>query len=157
MTSSFVATEVYMDEWVIALNHPPRESPSSSSELPRTTKASFEDKRANWPAEIMRWLTYTLSVVALISFVAIAQDQSTYCDSLGRCFASYTNAGGITYGIAIPEGPATGQPYEAIVQITSPIEVGWAALAWGGSMTYNPLTIVWANGKDVVVSSRMAL
>ncbi|KAK1513578.1 carbohydrate-binding cytochrome b562, partial [Colletotrichum abscissum] len=88
--------------------------------------------------------------------VAIAQDQSTYCDSLGRCFASYTNAGGITYGIAIPEGPATGQPYEAIVQITAPIEVGWAALAWGGSMTYNPLTIVWVNGKDVVVSSRMA-
>ncbi|KAK1491618.1 carbohydrate-binding cytochrome b562 [Colletotrichum cuscutae] len=104
----------------------------------------------------MRWFTTALSAVALINSVAIAQDQSTYCDSLGRCFASYTNAGGITYGIAVPEGPATGQPYEAIVQITAPIEVGWAALAWGGSMIYNPLTIVWVNGKDVVVSSRMA-
>ncbi|KAK7437321.1 hypothetical protein CaCOL14_010316 [Colletotrichum acutatum] len=104
----------------------------------------------------MRLLTTTLSTVALISSVAIAQDQSTYCNSLGRCFASYTNAGGITYGIAIPEGPATGQPYEAIVQITVPIDIGWAALAWGGSMTYNPLTIIWANGKDVAVSSRMA-
>ncbi|KXH57946.1 carbohydrate-binding cytochrome b562 [Colletotrichum salicis] len=84
----------------------------------------------------MRWLTTTLSAVALISSVAIAQDQSTYCDSLGRCFASYTNAGGITYGIAIPEGPATGQPYEAIVQITAPIDVGWAALAWGVTSGY---------------------
>lgn len=89
--------------------------------------------------------------------LAIAQEQSTYCDSLGRCFSSYTNEGGITFGIAVPEGASVGQPYDAIVQITAPIAVGWAGLAWGGSMTYNPLTIVWMNGNEVTVSSRMAL
>ncbi|GJC90696.1 cellobiose dehydrogenase [Colletotrichum liriopes] len=104
----------------------------------------------------MRWLTTTLGAAALISY-ATAQEQSTYCDSLGRCFASYTNDGGITFGIAIPEGAPSGQPYDAIFQITAPVEVGWAGLAWGGAMTYNPLTIVWVNGDDVVVSSRMAL
>ncbi|TIC91288.1 Cellobiose dehydrogenase [Colletotrichum higginsianum] len=103
----------------------------------------------------MRWPTATLGAVTLTSF-ATAQGQSSYCDSLGRCFASYTNDGGITYGIAIPNGATPGQPYDAILQITAPVEVGWAGLAWGGSMTYNPLTIVWANGDDVVVSSRIA-
>lgn len=86
-----------------------------------------------------------------------AQEQSTYCDSLGRCFASYTTEGDITFGVAIPEGATSGQPYDAILQVTAPIEVGWAGLAWGGSMTYNPLTIVWVNGEEVTVSSRMAL
>ncbi|OHE99630.1 carbohydrate-binding cytochrome b562 [Colletotrichum orchidophilum] len=57
----------------------------------------------------MRWFTTTLSAVALIGSAG-AQIQSTYCDILGRCFASYTNEGGIIYGIAIPEGTPTGQP-----------------------------------------------
>ncbi|GKT50141.1 uncharacterized protein ColSpa_10322 [Colletotrichum spaethianum] len=85
----------------------------------------------------MRWLMYVLSATALISS-ATAQEQRTYCDSLKRCFASFTSDGGITFGIAIPEGATSGQPYDAIFQITAPIEVGWAGLAWGGAMTYNP-------------------
>ncbi|KAE9569701.1 hypothetical protein CGMCC3_g14195 [Colletotrichum fructicola] len=96
-----------------------------------------------------------LCTFALAGLV-IAQEQSTYCDSLGRCFSSYTNEGGITFGIAVPESASVGQPYDAIVQITAPIAVGWAGLAWGGSMTYNPLTIVWVDGNEVTVSSRMA-
>ncbi|KAI8289187.1 hypothetical protein K4K60_009498 [Colletotrichum sp. SAR11_57] len=55
--------------------------------------------------------------------LVIAQEQSTYCDSLGRCFSSYTNEGGITFGIAVPESASVGQPYDAIVQITAPIAV----------------------------------
>ncbi|KAF6825861.1 carbohydrate-binding cytochrome b562-like protein [Colletotrichum musicola] len=103
----------------------------------------------------MRGVDFALGAAALIGSVA-AQEQSTYCDSLGRCFASYTTEGGITFGFAIPEGATSGQPYDAILQVTAPIEVGWTGLAWGGSMTYNPLTIVWANGEEVTVSSRMA-
>ncbi|OLN94108.1 Cellobiose dehydrogenase 5 [Colletotrichum chlorophyti] len=103
----------------------------------------------------MRQLTTLLGVAALITCSA-AQSQSTSCDSLGRCFASYNTEGGVTFGIAIPEGAISGQSYDAIIKITAPIEVGWAGLAWGGSMTYNPLTIVWPNGDDVIVSSRMA-
>ncbi|KAF6834600.1 cellobiose dehydrogenase [Colletotrichum plurivorum] len=103
----------------------------------------------------MRGVDFALGAAALVGSVA-AQEQSTYCDSLGRCFASYTTEGGITFGFAIPEGATSGQPYDAILQVTAPIEVGWAGLAWGGSMTYNPLTIVWVNGEEVTVSSRMA-
>ncbi|TEA15649.1 Cellobiose dehydrogenase [Colletotrichum sidae] len=103
----------------------------------------------------MRKSLGSLAIAALISSSA-AQEQSTYCDSLSRCFAAYTNEAGITFGIAIPDGVAQGTPYDAIVQITAPVEVGWAGLAWGGSMTYNPLTIVWVNGDSVTVSSRMA-
>ncbi|KAF6803529.1 cellobiose dehydrogenase [Colletotrichum sojae] len=103
----------------------------------------------------MRGVDFALGVAALIGSVA-AQEQSTYCDSLGRCFASYTTEGGITFGFAIPEGATSAQPYDAILQVTAPIEVGWTGLAWGGSMTYNPLTTVWVNGEEVTVSSRMA-
>ncbi|KAF9880278.1 hypothetical protein CkaCkLH20_02232 [Colletotrichum karsti] len=104
----------------------------------------------------MRWLLRALGTTALVGFAAAQEQQSTYCDRLGRCFASFTNEAGITFGIAIPEGASSGESYDAIVQITAPIEVGWAGLAWGGAMTYNPLTIVWVNGEDVTVSSRMA-
>ncbi|KAL0933602.1 carbohydrate-binding cytochrome b562-like protein [Colletotrichum truncatum] len=105
----------------------------------------------------MRWLSAAaLGSVALVGFSVAQEEQSTYCDSLGRCFASHTNEGGITYGFAIPEGATSGSSYDAIVQITAPISVGWAGLAWGGSMTYNPLTIVWVNGEQVTVSSRIA-
>jgi len=43
-----------------------------------------------------------------------------------------------------------------IVQIMSPIYLGWIGIAWGGDMTYNPLGIAWMNGKSVTLSSRMA-
>ncbi|KAK2054202.1 carbohydrate-binding cytochrome b562 [Colletotrichum caudatum] len=98
----------------------------------------------------------TISAVALVSFVA-AQEQSTYCDSFGRCFASYTNDGGIIFGIVIPAGVTSGQSYDVIFQITAPIKVGWAGFAWGGTMTNNPLTIVWANGGDPYADAVYAL
>ncbi|EFQ36377.1 carbohydrate-binding cytochrome b562, partial [Colletotrichum graminicola M1.001] len=87
---------------------------------------------------------------------ATAQEQTMYYDKFGRCFASYTNDGGITFGIAIPEGATSGTSYDTIFQITAPVGAAWTGLAWGGSMTNNPLTIVWVNGGDVVVSSRVA-
>ena len=38
-----------------------------------------------------------------------------------------------------------------------PNDVGWAALAWGGSMPKNPLLIAWrGTSNNVVLSSRWA-
>ncbi len=74
----------------------------------------------------------------------------------GFTFSSYTNDKGITYRVAVPDLVAADKAFDAVVQIIAPIGLGWIGLAWGGSMTYNPLTIVWANGKTPVVSSRMA-
>jgi len=74
----------------------------------------------------------------------------------GFTFSSYTNDKGISFRVAIPDKVAKDAKYDSVVQIVSPKAIGWVGLAWGGSMTYNPLTIVWQNGKDVVLSSRMA-
>jgi hypothetical protein len=75
----------------------------------------------------------------------------------GFTFGQYVSDQGIVFRVAIPDpAPATGG-YDAVVQIAAPNAIGWAGMAWGGSMTYNPLTIVWKSGTDVVLSSRFAL
>ncbi|KAK4158840.1 hypothetical protein QBC43DRAFT_138833 [Cladorrhinum sp. PSN259] len=85
-------------------------------------------------------------------------DSSVYKDAeTGLTFSSYTNDRGISYRVAIPEQIPTGDKiFDTVLQIESPKEVGWAGFAWGGHMTYNPLAIAWANGNDVVFSSRIA-
>lgn len=100
------------------------------------------------------WRTTTIHTTADTS-IALGQESGSYCDDLGRCFASYTNAEGITWGFAIPE--ITEAPFDTILQVTAPIAIGWAGLGWGGSMTYNPLAVTWANGENVMIASRMAL
>jgi hypothetical protein len=74
----------------------------------------------------------------------------------GFTFGQYVSDQGISYRIGIPDPAPTTGGYDAVVQIAAPIAMGWAGLAWGGSMTYNPLTIAWKSGNDVVVSSRFA-
>ena len=49
------------------------------------------------------------------------------------------------------------EKFDVILQTTAPLKAGWAGFAWGGGMTYNPLAIMWQNGNDVMISSRMAL
>ena len=85
-------------------------------------------------------------------------DSTAYLDPVsGITFASYTNDHNIIFRIAVPD-TTWNKTYDSIVQILSPVSMGWAGLAWGGSMTYNPLTIAWANGtSNAVVSSREAL
>ncbi|KAK3381982.1 hypothetical protein B0H63DRAFT_217239 [Podospora didyma] len=85
-------------------------------------------------------------------------DSSVYVDSVtGLKFASYTTNNQIIYRVAIPDPLPADFVYDTVLQIVSPIAVGWAGFAWGGSMTYNPLAIAWANGThNVVVSSRIA-
>lgn len=93
----------------------------------------------------------------LTTIPALCQVDSTKVadPDTGLSFASYTNDKGISYRVAQPGKPAKA-PFTLVAQIVGPANLGWAGLAWGGSMTYNPLLIVWPNGKDIVVSSRMA-
>jgi hypothetical protein len=71
--------------------------------------------------------------------------------------ATYSLSGKyITFRIAVPSDAQQNAQYDVVVQIVAPAEVGWLGLAWGGQMTYNPLTVSWANGNTPVVSSRYA-
>ena len=74
----------------------------------------------------------------------------------GFTFSQFTTDKGLYFRVAVPADAAAGKAYDVVLQIIVPKSVGWAGIAWGGSMTYNPLGIVWANGDKPVVSSRMA-
>jgi len=74
----------------------------------------------------------------------------------GLNWASYANELGVTFRIAVPDGVAVKAEFDTAIQIIAPVKLGWVGLAWGGSMTYNPLAISWQNKQDVTVSSRMA-
>ncbi|KAK4643125.1 hypothetical protein QC761_409760 [Podospora bellae-mahoneyi] len=89
---------------------------------------------------------------------AFEPDSVAYEDpDTGLKFSSYTSARGISWRVAIPEDiPEGDKIFDTVLQVEAPIDVGWAGFAWGGHMTYNPLTIVWPNGNDVVLSSRIA-
>ncbi|KAK7946015.1 CBD9-like protein [Apiospora aurea] len=52
--------------------------------------------------------------------------------------AQYVIGRYITYRIATPSNVAQGTPYDAVVQVAAPVDVGWTGLAWGGYMTYSP-------------------
>lgn len=84
-------------------------------------------------------------------------DTIKYCPgSTTVCFSEFlTPTSNIVYRIAIPD--VSSAPFDMLIQIVAPISTtAWAGLAWGGSMTKNPLTIGWASGSSAVVSSRWA-
>ncbi|KAF2476612.1 CBD9-like protein [Lindgomyces ingoldianus] len=70
--------------------------------------------------------------------------------------AAYSLGASITYRIAVPTSATNSAPYDVVLQVVAPKVVGWAGLAWGGSMVKNPLTVTWANGNTPVISSRWA-
>lgn len=70
--------------------------------------------------------------------------------------AAYQIGRYISYRVAIPANATAGQPYDAVLQVVAPADVGWAGLAWGGGMVRNPLSVNWASGSTPVVSSRWA-
>jgi hypothetical protein len=70
--------------------------------------------------------------------------------------AAATLSANIIYRIATPANVPAGQPYDVVLQIVAPNSVGWAGLAWGGSMVRNPLTVSYANGQKTTVSGRWA-
>ncbi|KAK4125178.1 iron reductase domain protein [Parathielavia appendiculata] len=73
-------------------------------------------------------------------------------------FALYKADGrGITYRVAIPDTAQQNTAYDVVIQMVVPNDVGWAGLAWGGSMPRNPLLVAWrGSNNNVVLSSRMA-
>lgn len=90
-----------------------------------------------------------------------AQTTAVVDPQTGFTFSSYSgryslDPGAIDFRIAVPSEAEAGQAYDVVVQIAAPREIGWAGLAWGGAMTYSPLTVVYPSGQNVVVSSRWA-
>lgn len=75
----------------------------------------------------------------------------------GLNFASYHTDRGVTFRVAIPDTIPADNVFDTVLQVIAPHDIGWAGFAWGGTMTYNPLAIAWANGTtNVVLSSRIA-
>lgn len=111
--------------------------------------ASFGEKSISHcpPREESR-LTFDRLVLASGQYEAVR-----YCEAqTGICFSSFT-FNGISYRVALPQSSTES---EAIVQIVAPNSYGWVGFAWGGNMRFNPLTVTWKNGNNVVVSSRRA-
>ncbi|KAJ2896484.1 hypothetical protein MKZ38_005472 [Zalerion maritima] len=77
----------------------------------------------------------------------------------GMCFSTYTYGSGDTaveVGIAIPESATSDGPYDVLLSIVAPVDLGWVGVSWGGSTTYVPLSVAWPNGDEVMVNARMA-
>ena len=80
--------------------------------------------------------------------------ESKYCNpTSGLCYLQVQPRGSTPlFRIALPD--TASPPFDTILEITSPAVVTWAGFAWGGSMTANPLTVIWFNAGKPVVSSR---
>lgn len=94
---------------------------------------------------------------------AIAADSAVYIDSETQFRFQQFNAmyglgtgQSIAYRIAVPSPASSGSNYDMVIQISAPVGVGWAGLAWSGRMTTGPLLVAWRNGNSAVVSSRTA-
>jgi hypothetical protein len=62
----------------------------------------------------------------------------------------------LVFRVATPASAQQGSPFDIVLQIVAPSNTGWAAVAWGGSMVKNPITVGWPNGQSVTISSRWA-
>ncbi|KAI0393583.1 iron reductase domain protein [Xylariaceae sp. FL0594] len=99
-------------------------------------------------------------ILKSVLFIAILAAAARHCDvATGVCFSETRASDELTVRIAIPSDAAqvVAAPFDALLQLVAPkTAAGWAAIAWGGKMTKNPLTVAWANGNTTVVSSRWA-
>ncbi|KAK6948792.1 hypothetical protein Daesc_010563 [Daldinia eschscholtzii] len=90
----------------------------------------------------MKWSAVTAGVIGLAGSALAQLDTSPFVDAdTGITFQSYTSTDGITYRLALPAEATGDAAYDVILQVVVPVELGWAGWAWGGAMTYNPLTI----------------
>ncbi|KAI0401712.1 iron reductase domain protein [Xylaria palmicola] len=96
-----------------------------------------------------------LSVVYAVALgLAGIASAAQYCDAAtGVCY-SETKTGDLYVRVALPV--VEKDPFDLLLQFVAPKTAGWAAIAWGGKMAKNPLTVAWANGNSTVVSSRWA-
>ncbi|KAI1134660.1 actin-domain-containing protein [Hypoxylon sp. FL0543] len=105
----------------------------------------------------MKLSAVTTGFIGLAGSVLAQTDTTPFVDAdTGITFQSYTSTDGITYRLALPAEASGDAGYDVILQVVAPVELGWAGWAWGGAMTYNPLTLVWKNGDSVQYSSRQA-
>ncbi|KAI1298353.1 hypothetical protein F5Y03DRAFT_269846 [Xylaria venustula] len=106
----------------------------------------------------MKWTSSLAGLLSLSTVVSAQADSTPFTDvDTGITFQSATNEVGVTYRLALPANATADKAYDVILQVVAPITLGWVGWAWGGAMTYDPLTVVWANGNNVVFSSRQAL
>ncbi|KAI5859961.1 CBD9-like protein [Durotheca rogersii] len=107
----------------------------------------------------MRW-GFGLACVATLLGIASEASADVFRDpDTGFTFSQYnapitTGSVYITFRIAIPSTAIAGQSYDAVLQVVAPNTAGWVGVAWGGSMTNNPLLIGWVNGGSAVASVR---
>ncbi|TLD18532.1 hypothetical protein PspLS_10256 [Pyricularia sp. CBS 133598] len=73
-------------------------------------------------------------------------------------FAQFTTPAStnIDFRFAVPSTASANAPFDIFLQVTAPKAQGWAGIAWGGSMTYNPLLVAWPYQDGVVASSRFS-
>ncbi len=97
-----------------------------------------------------------LSVLYTITLIlARVTRAAQYCDSATSVCYSETKAGDLYVRVALPA--VEEDTFDMLLQIVAPkTTAGWAAVAWGGKMIKNPITVAWANGNKTVVSSRWA-
>ncbi len=107
---------------------------------------------------LLRISTAALALVgsALAAPVEERATSDKVCDAATKICYSSASAGTLSLGFAISDTAAAGKPFDVLLSITAPKATGWAAVAWGGQMAGNPLTIGWANGASAQVSSREA-
>lgn len=77
-------------------------------------------------------------------------------DVTGTALSQFDTPNSISYRIAIPQTATATAPFDIFLSIVAPKAIGWAAIAWGGAMANNPLTVGWSNAATAVVSSRRA-
>ncbi|KAI2469121.1 CBD9-like protein [Annulohypoxylon bovei var. microspora] len=105
---------------------------------------------------------FSLACVAALLGLASEANADVFLDpDTGFTFSQYnaqitTGTSYITFRVAIPSPAPSGQPYDVVLQVVAPVSAGWVGVAWGGSMTNNPLLIGWANGASGMASIRRA-
>ncbi|SPQ19805.1 edc10232-e76d-4a7e-9954-40ff2686b0aa [Thermothielavioides terrestris] len=110
----------------------------------------------------MLWTTWLGLAGALLGTGKFAADTVYHDPDTGLVFTSNfelykTDGHGITVRIAIPDNVQSYTAFDAVIQMVIPNEVGWAGLAWGGSMTNNPLLVAWrGTSNNPVLSPRWA-
>ncbi len=81
--------------------------------------------------------------------------QAKVCDDTTKiCYSEYVSPNKVSFRIAIPDTATAAAPFDIALSIVAPKAIGWAGIAWGGTMANDPLTLGWANGAATVVSSR---
>jgi len=73
----------------------------------------------------------------------------------GQKFAAYTEpTSGVQYNLAIPQAAAA--PFDIYTSIVAPINMTYAAIAFGGCMLRSPLLVAWKNEANILAAPRWA-